>query len=293
MRGEVAAVWPETWTSIWQPLIEHEDAKDDLFCELFHAAIDCSAFRPPPEPKIVGPGGELLVPADRWSQFLGNPMGALEAFKALDGSEFAGERGAVALLEAAFDVAEEQGGDALSNYYFGLLEAFIAKFSLRYALRRPCDLCPTLPGIFTGLMRELQVLSASDAHLQSLLQEFEAALRDLKSDRTDGRIKTCIQKQINFLEALARTHPGVNAGELGAQCHQLGCWPHNALRASLGNLYGFASDYPGIRHGGNPDGAIRAMELKDMLAVCVALAGFTPYLAHGLDSEDAYSGRAV
>ena len=44
------------------------------------------------------------------------------------------------------------GGDqALSNRYFNLLSGFIDKFSLRYDLRRPCMLCPTLPGLFASL----------------------------------------------------------------------------------------------------------------------------------------------
>jgi len=52
------------------------------------------------------------------------------------------------------------------NRYFNLLAVFIDKFSLRYDLRRPCTLCPTLPGVFASLVRDLRVLMSQDAHLE-------------------------------------------------------------------------------------------------------------------------------
>jgi hypothetical protein len=54
------------------------------------------------------------------------------------------------------------------------------------------------------------------------------------------------------------------------------------------NLYRFASDYPGIRHGGTPASAIRAIGMKDMVAMSVLLAGFVPYLSHQFDPQLAY-----
>ena len=64
-------------------------------------------------------------------------------------------------------------GDELSNRYFNLLAGFIDKFSLRYDLRRPCTLCPTLPGMFASLVRDLRVLTSQDTHLDTLMKEFE------------------------------------------------------------------------------------------------------------------------
>jgi hypothetical protein len=122
------------------------------------------------------------------------------------------------------------------------------------------------------------------------MSEFESALRDLRQDNSDGRIKTCIQKQVNLLEALGAACPGVTATELGAMCNQLGTWPHGALKASLRNVYGFASDYPGIRHGGSPASALRAVDMRDMVAVSVLLAGFTPYVSHAFNADSVYRG---
>ena len=62
--------------------------------------------------------------------------------------------------------------------------------------------------MFASLVRDLRVLTSQDAHLDALMKEFENAVRDLRHDCSDGRIKTCIQKQVNLLEAIGRTVPG-------------------------------------------------------------------------------------
>ncbi len=219
-----------------------------------------------------------------------NPVQSREAFEKTVSDDFAGERALVAFLEAAHSALDELAGDELSNRYFNLLADFIDKFSLRYDLRRPCTLCPTLPGVFASLVRDLRVLTGQDAHLDALMKEFENAVRDLRHDCTDGRIKTCIQKQVNLLEAIGRTAPGVTGTTLGAICNQVGTWPHDKLKEAMKDLYGFASDYPGIRHGGTPANALRAVDMRDMVAMSILLAGFTPYLASQLNADSVYRG---
>ena len=193
-------------------------------------------------------------------------------------------------LEAEHPALDDLGGDELSNRYFSLLSGFIDKFSLRYDLRHPCILCPTLPGIFASLVRDLRALTNQDPHLNTLMNEFEDAVRDLRHDGSDRRIKTCIQKQMNLLEAIGRAAPGVTENTLGAICNQVGTWPHEKLKEAMKNLYEFASDYPGIRHGGTPESALRAVDMRDMVAMSILLVGFTPYLAHGLNPDVVYRG---
>jgi hypothetical protein len=216
-----------------------------------------------------------------------------EAFEHARAQDIAGERGLVAFFEAVHEVLgefETSGDDALTNHYFNLLAAFIEKFSLRYDLRRPCILCPTLPGLFASLVRDLRAMTSADQHLDALMKDFENAVRDLRQDCSDGRIKTCIQKQVNLLEAIGGAYPGVTEGELGRMCNQINSWPHGAVKAALKNLYGFASDYPGIRHGGTPASALRAVDMRDMVAMSILLAGFTPYLSNGLNPDLVYRG---
>lgn len=217
-----------------------------------------------------------------------------EAFEKITAEALAGERALVGFLESVHVVLEDfedSGDDTLTNRYFNLLAAFIEKYSLRYDLRRPCILCPTLPGVFASLVRDLRVLAGADPHLDTLMKEFENAVRDLRQDCSDGRIKTCIQKQVNLLEAIGRTYPGVTGTTLGVICDQVGTWPHEKLKAAMKNLYGFASDYPGIRHGGTPGSALRAVDMRDMVAMSILLAGFTLYLTSGLNPDLVYRGN--
>jgi hypothetical protein len=275
MRGEFIGVWSETWREIWLLLIDHDGVPEDIFCELYRA---------------LAPALKNQPSVEALADIIDNPVQSREAFEKTVSDDVAGERALMAFLEAAHSALDELAGDELSNRYFNLLAGFVDKFSLRYDLRRPCTLCPTLPGVFASLVRDLRVLSGQDAHLDALMKEFENAVRDLRHDCSDGRIKTCIQKQVNLLEAIGRTAPGVTGTTLGAICNQVGTWPHDKLKEAMKNLYGFASDYPGIRHGGTPANALRAVDMRDMVAMSILLAGFTPYLSHALDADVVYRG---
>lgn len=275
MHGEFIGVWSETWREIWLPLIDHDGVPEDVFCELYRALAPALKN----QPSVEG-----------LANVIDNPVQSREAFEKTGANDFAGERALVEILEAAHSALDDLAGDDLSNRYFNLLAGFIGKFSLRYDLRRPCMLCPTLPGVFASLMRDLCTLTGRDGHLDALMKEFENAVRDLRHDCSDGRIKTCIQKQVNLLEAIARTVPGITGTTLGAICNQVGTWPHDKLKEAMKNLYGFASDYPGIRHGGTPANALRTVDMRDLVAISILLAGFTPYLSNALDADAVYRG---
>ena len=275
MHGEFIGVWSETWREIWLPLVDQEGVPKDVFCELYRELAQAFKSRPSVE--------DL-------ADIIDNPVQSREAFERTRAEEIAGERILVSFFEAVHPTLEDLGGDALSNSYFNLLARFIEKFSLQYDLRRPCTLCPTLPGVFASLVRDLRAVTSEDAHLDSLMKEFEEALRDLRMDCSDGRIKTCIQKQVNLLEAIGRRCPGVTGATLGAICNEVGTWPHENVKEAMKSLYGFACDYPGIRHGGTPEHALRAIEMRDMVALSILLAGFIPYLSNQLDADVMYRG---
>lgn len=270
MRGEFIGVWSETWREIWLPLTDHEDVPEDIFCELYRALASALKNRP-----TVGALADTID----------NPAQSREAFEHTRAKDLAGERALVDFFEATHEALEDLGGDELSNRYFNLLAAFIDKFSLRYDLRRPCVLCPTLPGVFASLIRDLRALASQDQHLDQLMKEYEDAVRDLRFGCSDSRIKTCIGKQFMLLEAIGALDPCVTKNTLGEMCDQVTSWPHAAIKDSLKKLYGFASDYPGIRHGGRAKGALRAIDMRDMLAMSILLTGFTPYLERRLSAE--------
>lgn len=217
MRGEFIGVWSESWREIWLPLAEQGDVPRDIFCELYRALTPALKRQPSVE---------------ALADIIDNPVQSREAFEQTGTDDLAGERAIVAFFEAAHVALDELAGDELSNRYFNLLANFIDKFNLRYDLRRPCMLCPTLSGVFVSLVRDLRVVSAQDAHLDALMKEFEDAVRDLRQDCSDGRIKTCIQKQVNLLEAIGRMTPGVTESELSGICNQVTTWPHSAIKAN-------------------------------------------------------------
>ncbi len=273
MRGELLPVWSDTWEHVWKKLDRKATANPDLFCELYRALN--TALK---EPKSI----------EDMADITDNAKEAKIAFRRVKPSMISGERPLIAFLEDTQEVLNDLGGDALANEYFVLLDAFLRHFSLRYELRRPCSLCPTLSGIFTRLLADLRVAVSGDAHLTTLLGDFDSSIRDLQLDRTETKLKTCIQKQVNLLEALGQECPGVTGNTLGAICDQVGTWPHNKLKETLKSVYGFASDYPGIRHAGTPAHAIRAIDLRDLVAVTVALAGLATYVTPNFDGERIY-----
>lgn len=275
MRGEFIGVWSDTFREIWAPLSEDENAPEDIFCELYRELA--SALK-------------TVLTVEELADVIDNPIQGRETFERTASEQIAGERALIGFLESAQAVLEDIGGDDLSNRYFNLLTTFIEKFSLRYDLRRPCILCPTLTGLFASLCRDLRGLAAKDAHLDALMKDFEHAVRDLRTDCSDGRIKTCIQKQVNLVEAIGRTFPGVTGTTLGRISDQVGTWPHEKMKEAMKNVYGFASDYPGIRHGGTPANALRPIEMRDLIAMSILLAGFTPYLSDQLDPNVVYRG---
>jgi hypothetical protein len=279
MRGEFIGVWTDMWREVWSKLAKHADAPPDLFCELFREI----------EPAFI----VRLDPATELSDIVDNPQQSRDAFRAIKPIKLTGERALLGFLERAHASMVDLGGDGLENRYYNLIAAFIEKYSLRYDLRRPFSLHPTLTGVFSKLLHELRILTSQDATLKTLMNDFEETIRDLKADTSPGRIKACIHRQMNLLEALAQRCPNVTAQTLGGMCDQVGSWPHVTIKEAMKKLYGFSSDYPGIRHAGNPAGALREIEMRDMVGMTVILAGFVPYLSNGLDALALYQGTTA
>lgn len=278
MRGEFIGVWSETWREIWLPLIDHEGVPEDIFCELYRELAGS-----PKKPGAIRVTPSLEVLAD----IIDNSAQGRATFEGTTAEELASETALVRFLEAAHPTLDDLGGDALSNRYFNLLAGFIEKFSLRYDLRRPCTLCPTLPGLLTNLVQHMRSASQADAHLAKLNHEFEEALRDLRHGRTESRIKSCLTKQYILIEGIANTRSGTSGETLGQRCSQAS-WPHPTLKAAAGNIYGFRSDYPGLGHAGNPKAVLRDVDDRELVGVSCMLLGVLPYVDPTIDLNPVY-----
>ncbi len=309
MRGDLKSAWPSVWGDIWVRLYETKGTPVELFSELYSALV--LKPRPPaapPEPTVFDADGNMSDPEEiaaakafrealeaynkerlAYEQALtAEPESARAWLREGLQSTLRTEADAVAALEKAFVKLNDIGGDALSNRYVNLIETFIEKYNLRYDLRRPFSLHPTISGVFTQLICQLKSATTNDAHLNIIMKDFEESFRDLKSGITPARIKTCISRQANLLEAIGQIAPNVTGNTLGAICDQVGTWPHEGLKDSAKSLYRFSNQYPGIRHAGTPATQIREIELRDLIAVSVLLAGLTPYLTDRMSAEAIY-----
>ena len=310
MRGELIGVWSETWREIWSKLAKHLEFGDDLFPDLYRELVPGPvAPQQPPPPEEYTDEGELVRPEDieardaydrafktytleraRYEEAVSGGHLSRRACRDILKEQINSEAKAVAALESAYNIVSSYGDEAFSNKYFLLVEKFLTKYSLRYDLRRPFSLHPTLPGIFTRLIHELKGATAQDAALNAMMREFEEAVRDLRTDQSSGKIKSCIQKQINLLEAIGQICPGVTSNSLGQICEQVGTWPHDAVKDSMKKLYHFACDYPGIRHGGTAANQLREIEMRDLVSMSIMLAGFSPYLTDLINSDSVFRG---
>ncbi|SFJ74597.1 hypothetical protein [Celeribacter neptunius] len=284
MRGEIIGVWSEMWRQVWSKLAKHNDAPEDLFCELYRELNKSFVVK--------------LDPATSLAAIVDDKDEARIAFRDTKVTALNGELSAVEFLERAHTVIEDFGSEALTNRYFLLIRDFLDKYSLRYDLRRPFSLHPTLPGVFARLMRDLRHVTSQDAALAALMHDFEECVRDLKGDQSPRKVKQCISAQFNLLEALFKQHPDVvafnatarrEANTFGAMCDRTSVWPHEQIKESAKGIYRFANDYPGIRHAGTAASQLREIEMRDLVSVTIMLAGFTPYFTDALDAGHAYS----
>jgi hypothetical protein len=245
------------------------EAPPSLFSDLFVAAEEFLAPRPTE--------AEL-------EEARNDPDKARQRFLALQGNDFASESSVVHFLEEAYEIIKDYEVSGFEDFYRRLLSGALSKFNLRYRLDDPCVLRFMLPGSFANLYGELQRLNVGNAHLASLLVDFERAFDHYARTQDPTDLKTCIAKVSNYAEGLASSTHG-RPSTLGYLCDQLTDWPHDKIKEALKDLYKFCSDYPGIRHGGNPSGVRRDLATRDATMACLLVICFTGYLTPRMDER--------
>lgn len=273
MSGSLRHAWDYVAAELWEPLasysVKDTSAPPDLFSDLFAAAA------------------EFLSPSltDReLEDARSNPEKARERFLVLRGTDFASESAIVHFLEEAREIIVDYEIPGFEDSYKRLLRDVLRKFNLRYRLDEPFTVRFLLPGSFSNLYGELQRLNTSNSHLASLLADFEHAFDQYSRSQTESDLRTCIANASKYAEGLAGLTCGVS-GTLGDLCKKLKDWPHATIRESLSRLYGFCSNYPNIRHAGNPKGVLRPLAPRDATALSVLLLTFSGYLSPDLDER--------
>lgn len=293
MRGGLALTWKLSWQEVWlviqaEPeeeesalweilegyeLPEDFEPHDDLFAALYQEAV--KALKEEVRAKIGFDG--IAVDNDT----------AVILFQGIECAEFDSEMSIVQFYEDAYDTVSDYDG-LLAQRFLLLLRGFVSKYNLRYEIDENGRVTPTIPGLFASLFDELSSIAESDDDIRELLLELNHAYRDLKADKSESRIKAYIHRLTNLVESIAIRNPATTKTTLGALCKELGAWPHASIQLSFSNLYGFTSNFPGIRHAGNPSSRLRILDMRDMVALTIIFAGYTPYLSDRIDCESLY-----
>lgn len=271
MSGHLRHTWEYLADELWTPLADYsasgDSAPPDLFSDLFSAADELLS----PRPSNI----EMI-------EVQNDPDKARIRFLSLKGTDFTSESAIVSFLEKADIVISDYEISGFDDLFRRLLRDVLRKFNLRYRLDEPFTLRFLLPGSFANLYTELQRVNARNVDLSSLWSDFESAFDQYSRTQTDSDLRTSIAKASNYLEGLSSATVG-HPGTLGGLCNSLSDWPHAKVKEAVKDLYGFCSDYPGIRHAGTPGNRKRQLDARDSVAINVALMALAAYLTTGLD----------
>lgn len=156
--------------------------------------------------------------------------------------------------------------------------------NLRYSISDNCEFQLSIQGILVSLYTKLRTALSSNTNLEQAVKELEASASRL-GDVVDEE-RNCIRIATNLLEGIACSRTTNNQNTLGKAIDGCNVFPHEALRTCVKNFYKFASDYPNIRHAGNPASKVRELKKDDaLLAVAVTLA-FSSYV---FDNDSGHS----
>lgn len=183
-----------------------------------------------------------------------------------------------------FDTIKEVSYD-LADSYTKLIQKFFQTNNLRYNAKRNNDVLEiAFNPAFVASERFLAVkeLYCDDAHLKNLYADFEAGFGDLYRNKTATQVKSAIGTSSNLVEALANKVVGTTGKTLSAILKAFlpeDSFPHAEAQSTLSKMYGFFSDYPGIRHGGSASSATRVLAQRDAFLFGSLSILFADYLS--------------
>lgn len=278
MRGRLIDAWQYIWPEIWLRLEELPDVYLDIYTDLY-VELAKALKRPESEEENLRFNTEFNVVAN-------DPTLARNFMQSLEGSTFRSEAAAAQFFRDALDVFDESGNSKLPTEFVRLTKQFVLCHNLRYRVVEPFRLQPHLPGVFAALFSDLLEFSKTNPQLAGAMIDFEHSFGVLSKSHKETDMKTCIHKACMFVECLGAVKPGAKGRTLGELCNNMECWPHKALRAAVSSLYGFCSDYPGIRHNVSVEGQLRPLEMRDSVLVALLLLTASGYFKDPLDIAD-------
>jgi hypothetical protein len=277
MGGRLQDAWKFAWPEIWLRLEDIGGVSLDIYQDLYVELV--KAYRKAPQPNV-------------FEDFANNPLLAREALEFSSADELRGEGPIARFFEDAHDVLAETGSTELPANYESLLATFLDSRNLRYHLAKPFQLVPNVSGVFSAVLSDVMKKLQDDPDLIEATSEFEHAFRALTRSHAGPDMKTCIQKAAMLVEAIASAYPEAKGDTLGELCDSIKCWPHSAVKEALKKIYGFCSDYPGIRHNVKRAGRIRQLEMRDSIILPLLLLTASGYFASNSDLMDTLRSQA-
>lgn len=303
MAGTFRSVWPRFANEVLVEIAKHEDAHSVIWTDFLREIAN--AWRPTVE--YTRDDQERVVPVidhhGNLEEALQDEERARHFVHAMQPDQFGSEGLLVDGLESLFKALEIETTPILANLYRELVAQFVADHNLRYEVLDDCSICPNAAGIIQGLVVDIRRIAQRDGHLAGLLSDFDETVRDIRRERSSNKFRTAIQRNVNLLEAVGERHlvalvatpEGAGArnwrgrpDNLGKISRGIQTLPHESLRIALDALYTFTCDYPGIRHGGNPESKVREIQLRDLAAMLAIFVGIVPYVTDDLDWKEVY-----
>ena len=312
MGGRFVDVWPESWLGIWVPFTNALTNPGVVI-----GAVIEEVFRPPRHPLEPVPregilrdadgnilDAEFIREMDLYRIQVGEHQDAVARYiDATSGRSSPAwlreaietprsERECLLLLSGASRYLVDQYPEDAGPEFLRIIRRFVSKFGLGYSVTPQGSIILNQLGMFSGIMQESYKLIESDDYLKSRLQDLEEALDDVARSRpySAGRMKTLLGKCISLVEAFGVRNSTLSGTTMSAMVRHLNL-PHPTLATLINTLYGFRGDFPGMAHGGNPDGMSRELEMRDMLVLAVVITALAPYFLERFDPQQCYDGN--
>lgn len=287
MKGHLGFVIDRAFSELWQPLTDHDDCPTNVFGEIYN---DLRRFLKDPEPQYRreddGAIRDVTAGLDSWASLALNDSAiAEELLIDLSNSDFASESSVLSAVSSTYSILGEVATDELANRYLYLLRIFVERYSLGYYVDDKARLWSSFPGLMASYFEWIKANATRSPHIYKQLSAFEHMLAESVDDPIETRILTTIQKQCNLLEAMGSSRADVDGNNMGSIADQIGTWPHENLKEAAKRLYGFASDFPGLRHGGTEGSDVRDLDLRDLIGVTLSLTGLVAYFMADPENE--------
>lgn len=193
----------------------------------------------------------------------------------------------VKYLEAAYELISVEYNEKWGVLFAESVRIFVDRYNLAYKVEAPFKIIPLVTGYLSKVCEIIEREQGEHGDLPGLWKEFEVAYSQFL--REGGDQKTPLQKASNYIEALIGENRGERGKTLSAMLRKIeecGGFPHKVkLKESIHNLYGFACDYPGIRHGGTPANKNRELGENDTAYLSLLFMVWAGYL-HSLEMPE-------